>query len=223
VNGTLQNPIVRRWPETMRWTACFLLALCFHAVVVSALLARWTDTSDLASAPVITIELAPIAATPDATPNDAPPDPDQAKVEPEKKVEPEPQTELQVASPPKPKEEKSKPKQTSPPTAPSRAQEKAEHAAEQNWQSLLVSKLERAKRYPAEARARGEQGVAQLAFSIDRKGGVHNARIVHSSGSELLDSETMALIARAQPLPPPPPELAGAEIAIVVPIRYNIR
>ena len=26
-----------------------------------------------------------------------------------------------------------------------------------------------------------------------------------------------------QPLPPPPPELAGAEIAVVVPIRYNIR
>jgi protein TonB len=207
----------------MRWGVCFLLALCFHAVVVAALLARWTDASDLASAPVITIELAPIAATPDMTPNDAPPVHDEAKAEPEKKIEPEPQTELQVTPPPKPKEEKSKPKQASPPTAASRAQEKAEHAAEQNWQSLLVSKLERAKRYPSEARARGEQGVAQLAFSIDRNGGVHNARIAHSSGSELLDSETLALIARAQPLPAPPPELAGTEIAIVVPIRYNIQ
>jgi protein TonB len=46
---------------------------------------------------------------------------------------------------------------------------------------------------------------------------------VHSSGSELLDSETLALVAHAQPLPPPPPELADAEITIVVPIRYNIR
>jgi protein TonB len=63
----------------------------------------------------------------------------------------------------------------------------------------------------------------QLAFSIDRNGGVHNARIVRSSGSSVLDSETLALIARAQPLPAPPPELAGTEIAIVVPIRYNIR
>jgi protein TonB len=195
--------------------------LLIHAGGVAAMLARWTDSSDLASAPVITIELAPIAATPDVTPNDAPPDPEQAKAEPEKKVEPEPQAELQVTPPPKPKEEK--PKQASPPTAPSRAQQKAERAAEQNWQSLLVSKLERAKRYPAEARARGEQGVAQLAFSIDRNGGVHNARIVRSSGSSVLDSETLALIARAQPLPAPPPELAGTEIAIVVPIRYNIR
>jgi protein TonB len=211
----------RRWPEGLRWGICFALALLIHAGGVAAMLARWTDSSDLASAPVITIELAPIAATPDVTPNDAPPDPEQAKAEPEKKVEPEPQAELQVTPPPKPKEEK--PKQVSPPTAPSRAQQKAERAAEQNWQSLLVSKLERAKRYPAEARARGEQGVAQLAFSIDRNGGVHNARIVRSSGSSVLDSETLALIARAQPLPAPPPELAGTEIAIVVPIRYNIR
>jgi len=211
----------RRWQEGLRWGICFALALLIHAGGVAAMLARWTDSSDLASAPVITIELAPIAATPDVTPNDAPPDPEQAKAEPEKKVEPEPQAELQVTPPPKPKEEK--PKQASPPTAPSRAQQKAERAAEQNWQSLLVSKLERAKRYPAEARARGEQGVAQLAFSIDRNGGVHNARIVRSSGSSVLDSETLALIARAQPLPAPPPELAGTEIAIVVPIRYNIR
>ena len=87
----------------------------------------------------------------------------------------------------------------------------------------MVATLERSKRYPSEARARGEQGVAQLAFSIDRHGGVHHARIVRSSGSSLLDEATLALIERAQPLPPPPPEIAGAEIAIVVPIRYNIR
>jgi protein TonB len=46
---------------------------------------------------------------------------------------------------------------------------------------------------------------------------------VHSSGSELLDRESLALVERAQPLPRPPAELTGAEIAIVVPIRYNIR
>ena len=95
----------RRWPEGLRWGICFALALLIHAGGVAAMLARWTDSSDLASAPVITIELAPIAATPDVTPNDAPPDPEQAKAEPEKKVEPEPQAELQVTPPPKPKEE----------------------------------------------------------------------------------------------------------------------
>jgi len=91
------------------------------------------------------------------------------------------------------------------------------------WKSALVRQLQRYKRYPAEAQARGVQGVAQLAFSVDRHGGVHRARIVRSSGSSVLDRATMQLIARAQPLPPPPPEVGGAEIAIVVPIRYNLR
>ena len=73
------------------------------------------------------------------------------------------------------------------------------------------------------AQARGEHGVAQLAFSIDRGGGVHHARIAHSSGSSLLDRETLLLLERAQPLPPPPAEASGSQIAIMVPIRYNMR
>jgi len=68
-----------------------------------------------------------------------------------------------------------------------------------------------------------ERGIATLAFSIDRRGGVHHARIARSSGSSLLDNETMAMLERAAPLPPPPPEIAGAEIPIEVPIRYNMR
>ena len=138
--------------------------------------------------------------------------------------------------PQKPKDEKSKQQHPSLASAPSTAENKAERAAAPapgassrnpyavpSWKSRLVATLERNKRYPSEARVRGEQGVAQLAFTIDRHGGVHHARIVHSSGSELLDNETLALVTRAQPLPPPPPELGGTEIAIVVPIRYNIR
>jgi protein TonB len=39
----------------------------------------------------------------------------------------------------------------------------------------------------------------------------------------VLDRETLMLAERAQPLPPPPPEIAGAQIVVVVPIRYNIR
>ena len=92
-----------------------------------------------------------------------------------------------------------------------------------NWKSQLVARLERYKRYPSEAQSRGEHGVAQLAFNVDRSGGVHNARIVHSSGSSILDRETLTLVERAQPLPPPPPEVTGSQIPIVVPIRYNAR
>lgn len=92
-----------------------------------------------------------------------------------------------------------------------------------SWKTRLVAQLERYKRFPAEAQARGEQGVSQIAFSIDRAGGVHNPRIVRSSGSNLLDRATMNLVQRAQPLPPPPADVPGSRIAIVVPIRYHIR
>ena len=142
-------------------------------------------------------------------------------------------------APPKPPEKpKQKPtrKQASLTSAPSTVEQKAERAAAPaagaasrnsnalpNWKSALVSQLERYKRYPSEAQARGEYGVAQLAFNVDRSGGVHHARIVRSSGSSALDSATLDLVMRAQPLPPPPPEIQGAQIAIVVPIRYSTR
>ena len=245
----------RRWPETLRWSACFALALGFHAAGAAALLAKWNENSDLvANAPVIMIELAPVPVAPEITPNEMPPDQVASRAEepepepePEKPIEkielpPEPQAEpdLAVTPPPKPiekpKEKKPQQKRKSIASAPSTAERRAERAAAPapgaashnsdalpNWKSRLVAQLERYKRYPSEAQSRGEHGVAQLAFSIDRSGGVHHARIVRSSGSSLLDRETLALVERAQPLPPPPPDVGGSQIAIVVPIRYSIR
>jgi protein TonB len=250
MNTTSPLP-ARRWPEGLRWGACFALALGFHVAGAAALLAHWSEDSDLvANAPVVMIELAPLPVAPDITPSEVPPDKvlsKEAEPEPEppkpveKTVElpPEPQAEpLQTVVPPPKPIEKKKPRQkhASLASAPSTAEQKAERAAAPmpgasshnpnavpNWKSELVARLERAKRFPAEAQSRGEHGVAQLAFSVDRNGGVHNARIVHSSGSSLLDEATLALIERASPLPPPPREISGAQIAIVVPIRYNIR
>ena len=245
--------LTRRWPEPLRWGACFALALSFHAAGAAALLARWSEDSDLvANAPVIMIDLAPVPVAPDITPNELPPDhvlsrAEEPEPEPEKPVEkiemtpdPAPQPELAVTPPPKPiekpKEKKPKQKRASVASAPSTAEHRAERAAAPmpgassrdsdalpNWKSQLVARLERYKRYPSAAQSRGEQGVAQLAFSIDRSGGVHNAHIVRSSGSSLLDRETLTLVERAQPLPPPPPEMSGSQIAIMVPIRYNMR
>lgn len=241
----------RRWPESLRWGTCFALALSFHAAGAAALLARWSDDSDLvANAPVIMIDLAPMPVAPEVTPTEVPPDTVLSKEaepepEPEKPIEkvelpPEPMAEVTLpAEIPKPVEkpkEMPKQKRKSVTSAPSTAERRAERAAAPmpgassrnpnampNWKSQLVSRLERYKRYPSEAQARGEHGVAQLAFSVDRSGGVHNARIVRSSGSSLLDSETLSLVQRAAPLPPPPPEMGGSQIAISVPIRYNMR
>jgi protein TonB len=47
-----------------------------------------------------------------------------------------------------------------------------------------------------------------------------SSRIVGSSGSAALDAETLALVRRAEPFPPPPPELVGSELT--VPVSFNI-
>ena len=252
MNAVGDTPVVRRRSDGARWAACFVLAVAFHGAGAAALLARWSDTDDLvANAPVITIELAALPVAPEVTPNEIPPGPQQQAAQPEpepekpleKKLElpPDPKAQpLQAVMPPPKVAEKpdKKPKQrhASVASAPSSADTKAERAAAPmagansqnpnalpNWKSQLVAQLERNKRYPPEAQSRGEQGIAQLAFSIDRSGGVHNARITRSSGSSALDQATLALVARAAPLPPPPPEIAGSQIPISVPIRYNMR
>jgi protein TonB len=253
MNATCKTLAVRRWPEALRWGVCFALALSFHAAGAAALLARWSEDSDLvANAPVIMIELAALPVAPDIKPTEVPTGPQQMQAQPqpepakpvEKTVElpPAPHAEPQLAVTPPPKqvekpaEKKPRQKHASVTSAPSTAENKAERAAAPapgasshnpdavpNWKSELVARLERYKQYPAQAQSRGEQGVAQLAFSVDRSGGVHHARIVRSSGSNLLDEATLALVERAAPLPPPPPEISGAQIAIVVPIRYNMR
>ena len=238
-----------RWPEAARWGACFVFAVAFHAAGAAALFARWSEDSDLvANAPVIMVDLAPVAVSPNIT-NDVPPGPPQPDAEPEpepkkpiEKIElpPDPKAEPVVAMPPpktgrETEREKAEAEACEPsehaehgrsagrprPAAPMPGASSRNSNAVPNWKSQLVAALERSKRYPSEAR--GDQGIAQLAFSVDRQGNVHNARITRSSGSSVLDHETLALVQRAQPLPPPPPEVPGAQIPIVVPIRYNAR
>jgi protein TonB len=232
-----------------RWGACFALALCVHGAAAAALLAHMRDDGEaLASAPTIMIELAPVPVARATMPNDVPPGPQQADAQ----IEPDPvkpvdtavlppaeNPELTAAVPKvleKPKDKVPKRKHASLASAPSTAERHADRAAAPapgtntlnadalpTWRSQLMARLERYKRYPAEAQSRGEHGEALLAFSIDRSGGAHHAHIVRSSGSAALDRETLDLVARAQPLPPPPPEMSGALIAVTVPIRYNFR
>jgi protein TonB len=252
MNATREIVALRRWPETLRWGGCLALALGIHAAGAAVLLG-WGENPDLVpNAPLIMIELAALPVAPDTKQTEVPPGPPQTQAEPasepakpvEKTFElpPAPQAEPFVAVTPPPKqaekpvEKKLRQKHASLASSPSTAENKAERAAAPmpgasarnpdalpNWKSQLVARLERYKQYPPQAQSRGEQGVAQLAFSVDRSGGVHHARIVRSSSSSLLDEATLSLLERAAPMPPPPPEISGAQIAIMVPIRYNMR
>jgi protein TonB len=90
------------------------------------------------------------------------------------------------------------------------------------WKARLLSHLERYKRYPSEARMKGTEGTALLSFGMDRDGRVLRYHLVRSSGSPELDDEAFAMIVRASPLPPVPPEITAQVVQLVVPVRFRM-
>lgn len=91
------------------------------------------------------------------------------------------------------------------------------------WQGLLLAHLEANKRYPPAAQERGEQGVVYLRFAMDRQGKVLSFSLEKGSGFADLDQETLDLIQRSQPLPPPPADIAGNVIELVVPVQFELQ
>ncbi|MFL1461488.1 energy transducer TonB, partial [Roseococcus sp. DSY-14] len=105
-----------------------------------------------------------------------------------------------------------------PPAAPAGASN-----AVPTWQGEVMARLRRAQRYPDGARARREEGVVLVAFTLDRAGRVLGARLARPGGSPELEAEALALPQRASPLPPPPAELPGETLTITVPVRFSLR
>jgi protein TonB len=96
-------------------------------------------------------------------------------------------------------------------------------AALASYNQLVAAHLQRFKQYPSGGRAAGEQGTSRLSFTLSRSGQVLGSRLAGSSGHPALDSETLAMIRRAQPFPPMPPELKQASISFSVPVRFSAR
>jgi protein TonB len=92
-----------------------------------------------------------------------------------------------------------------------------------SWQSLLFKQLQRFKSYPSGARARNEQGVVMLSFTVGRDGHVLSRQIVTGSGYPDLDAEVLTMLERAQPLPAFPASMTQAQQDFSVPIRFSLR
>lgn len=89
-----------------------------------------------------------------------------------------------------------------------------------DWESLVLKKLQSLKRYPVAAQSAGERGVATVRFTMDRQGHVLSATLVKSTGFDDLDTESIALVHRASPLPAPPPSLTGDVMTLTVPVVF---
>jgi periplasmic protein TonB len=227
--------------DAARWGLCFAAVAMVHAAVAMALLrnASSSDSDFNAGAPVVMIELPEAPAALSNPPTDLAP----GLVEPESEQTPPPKEETkppeQVAEVALPEPEPPKPEppaEEKPPTAlPSvavampvaapvaGAEVEPMSDAVRRWESALVAHIERFKRYPAEARARGQRGYAKVAFTIDRDGRLRESHIVESSGSQEFDRESLAMLTRSQPMPKPPGEVRTEGLSFVVPVRFSIK
>lgn len=68
----------------------------------------------------------------------------------------------------------------------------------------LRARIERQRRYPADARRRGDEGVATAAIVIAPDGSLASVSITGTSGSYSLDRMAKRMVSRAAPFPPPP-------------------
>jgi periplasmic protein TonB len=208
----------------LRWGACLVVVLGLHAAAVARLL----EQTDFVDAPpgseAVDLDLAlgdlqdqidPIQYSPpkpieqDIKPQQEP-DLKEAEVALPKEVE-QPQTPTPVQpAPPQEEQEAKAPPKVSPDLV-------------RKWQVNVSTRLNQFKRYPSAARTKHHEGKVVVAFTLDSGGRVVNSKIVKSSGSDLLDQETLDLIIRAQPYPMPPNGAAGQDLFLQVPISYAFR
>ncbi|AJJ34428.1 hypothetical protein CH54_2707 [Yersinia rochesterensis] len=93
-----------------------------------------------------------------------------------------------------------------------------------NWKSRLQGHLAGFKRYPLRAKKQRQQGDAIIRFVVNKEGYVLSVKLIKSSGTAALDQEALAVIKRAQPLPPPPAGLlSNGQVTLAMPIGFELK
>lgn len=90
-----------------------------------------------------------------------------------------------------------------------------------SYREALLAHIARYRRYPADARRDHVEGTVEVRFVLDRAGAVQNAWIAASSGRTTLDTEALAAIRRAAPMPKIPSDLPDS-LDITLPIDFEI-
>jgi protein TonB len=235
--------------DLRRWLLAAVIVVAAHAGLIAGG-ALWPPdhAPGAASAPAVILDFAPLPVAP-VSPADLAPGPEMAESQPtpaaDSKPDPaEPFSRLEqpadVTMPmeePRPQEtpqQRPVPRTTA--TAPPRSNagvgpvpqapspgSSEQRAAIASWRDLVMARLQSAKRYPGGAEARRAQGTATLSFSVDRSGRVISSAIAKSSGHADLDREVLAMIRRAEPLPPFPAAMPQSVVQLSVPVRFALR
>jgi periplasmic protein TonB len=87
------------------------------------------------------------------------------------------------------------------------------------WAKELAAHLNKYKRYPDDHAADGAQVV--VSFALDRTGHILSSRIVTGSGDPAFDAAALAMLERANPVPPPPPVVADDGLSFTLPVIFH--
>jgi protein TonB len=196
--------------DLFRWSVAAAVVVCLHVALVGGYL-YWQqqsieDLGDESTAIAIELTVPEIEQQEQAKVDQPPPPQD---------------TTTDVTLPEEKPPEKVEPINPSPRST-ARVDAAAPHI-DPSWTTLLFKQLQRFKSYPSGARARNEQGVVMLAFTVDRNGHVLSRQIMTGSGYPDLDAEVLTMIERAQPLPAFPASMTQAQQDFSVPIRFSLR
>jgi len=89
----------------------------------------------------------------------------------------------------------------------------------ESYSFIVGGMLERVKHYPETARQRGAKGLAIIGFVLDECGRITSVSLLRSSGEADLDAESVALVNRAAPFPPPTP---GAQDSFAIEVAFGM-
>lgn len=233
--------------SSRRLLSCSLASLGVHGGAAAALFLGFSTAVKAPPPAAMVVELASLPSAPPIPPSLAPPAPKQDEARPKPvedklKIPPLPKLAFaikpEVAVPLKPLQDEKKPIADKPadettrpatPQAPLKDAPKAPaigapsdqpSTAEQSWEARVLAALERKKRYPGDAQRQGQEDVIYVRIGVDRNGRVVDSQIRKSRGYPLLDSEVMALVQRASPLPAPPKDVSGDPVMLLVPVDF---
>ena len=98
-------------------------------------------------------------------------------------------------------------------------------ADKKSWQGMVVSHLNKHKKYPSNALLSGFEGVVYVRVKIAANGEVLSVLLTKGSKFEILNNEATELFSRASPLPSPPSEMMGSDrdLTLNFPIEFNIK
>jgi periplasmic protein TonB len=105
--------------------------------------------------------------------------------------------------------------------APSQRIGESARLARARWEKELAAHFNKYKRYPADRAMKSAEVV--VSFVLDRIGHVVSTHVVKGSGDTSFDDAALAMLARSDPVPPPPPLVADEGLTFSLPVIFHVK